>query len=244
MNRIICLLTSHTVNRRHLHAFKAAAVYSFFWNRKQKDKFLLTGFSHTKVPLSIAVENTVVKLGTIALETNTQYEEGRLKEALPILPWIQLGIDTCVRLLQECANAGTLAEGNLLHTHIIKAAFRPDISLGNHLANMYAKCRCLEDARQVFEKMPMRNVVSWNMMISGYARCGSVGWRGGLLSKFADGEVDFYKTQVESLKLFGRMQRDGKKPDRITFASVLGAYCFKGHGAGRAGALPDRQEWI
>ncbi|XP_059074204.1 putative pentatricopeptide repeat-containing protein At1g68930 [Cryptomeria japonica] len=119
--------------------------------------------------------------------------------------WNQFERNCCVsELLEECA----LAEGKLIHGHIIKAAFYPDVSLLNRLANMYAKCGCLEDARQLFDKMHYRNIVSWNMMITGYAKCGH-------------GEQHY--AQLESLKLFCHMQLDGKKPNRITFAGVLSA---------------------
>ncbi|KAE8724038.1 putative pentatricopeptide repeat-containing protein [Hibiscus syriacus] len=35
---------------------------------------------------------------------------------------------------------------------------------------MYSKCRCLVQARRAFDEMPIRDVVSWNSMVSGYAQ--------------------------------------------------------------------------
>lgn len=41
--------------------------------------------------------------------------------------------------------------------------------VGNALVTMYAKCRSVKYARQVFDKMPQIDVVSWNEIIGGYA---------------------------------------------------------------------------
>ena len=40
------------------------------------------------------------------------------------------------------------------------------------LVDMYSKCGCLEDAHKVFDQVPERNMVSWNVIILGYAQHG------------------------------------------------------------------------
>eukprot|EP00249_Psilotum_nudum_P015995 c25607_g3_i1 orf=2-241(+) len=65
---------------------------------------------------------------------------------------------------------------------------------------MYAKCRCIEFACQFFQKMPKRDVVSWNTMIAGYAQHG-----------FCE----------KALNLFHQMHWECVKPDKVTFISVL-----------------------
>ncbi len=44
--------------------------------------------------------------------------------------------------------------------------------LGTALVNMYPKCGSLADARQVFDKMSQRNLLSWNAMIAGHGQHG------------------------------------------------------------------------
>ncbi|XXG71204.1 hypothetical protein AAC387_Pa07g0510 [Persea americana] len=61
--------------------------------------------------------------------------------------------------------------------------------------NMYAKCRQIEDAQRMFNRMPERDLVAWNAIISGYARNG-----------LAKRVFEFVFT----------MQREGKRPDSIT----------------------------
>jgi pentatricopeptide repeat protein len=72
----------------------------------------------------------------------------------------------------------------------------------NNLVNMYAKCRSMDDAHNVFDKMPEPDVVSWTSVIAGYAQCGAV---------------------KEAVGLFDMMKRAGIKPDFITFGCVLRA---------------------
>ena len=41
-----------------------------------------------------------------------------------------------------------------------------DLFVGSSLTDMFAKCGYIEDARQVFDKMCTRDVVSWSAMIA------------------------------------------------------------------------------
>ncbi len=78
--------------------------------------------------------------------------------------------------------------------------------MGNSLIDMYAKCGSLEDAWIVFNKMPSRDVVSWNAMILGHVKCGQ---------------------GQKALELFHQMQQEGVQPNYVTFVGVLNA-CANG----------------
>jgi len=101
-------------------------------------------------------------------------DEGQLKKAVDVLnkPGITANFNAYAPLLHGCAKIKALAEGKLVHTHMIITRFNPDFFVENHLLNMYAKCGELADARQVFDKMPVRNVVSWTAVITGYEQQG------------------------------------------------------------------------
>lgn len=107
-------------------------------------------------------------------------KEGRLKEALEILHLmdqraIQPSIRTYALFFQGCANMKALAEGKVMHAHMIQCGLETKIILGNLVFNMYAKCQSMEDARQVFDEMPQRDLVSWSGLISSYAHNGFSG---------------------------------------------------------------------
>lgn len=67
---------------------------------------------------------------------------------------------------------------------------------------MYAKSGNVGIVRQLFDKMPRRNLISGNAMIASYVRSG-----------LGD----------EALRLFSRMQLAGEKPDSVTVVSVVRA---------------------
>eukprot|EP01018_Ginkgo_biloba_P009819 Gb_14458 [translate_table: standard] len=105
-------------------------------------------------------------------------------------------------VLPACAKLAALEDGKEIHKDIIRSGFQSDIFVGNGLVDMYAKCRSLKNARDVFDKMPRQDVVSWSAMISGYAQNG------------------YYD---EALKLFRQMQMLGVKPNSVTYSSLLSA---------------------
>ncbi|KAK4360692.1 hypothetical protein RND71_019644 [Anisodus tanguticus] len=67
---------------------------------------------------------------------------------------------------------------------------------------MYAKSGSLHDGNLVFRRMPARDLVSWNSMMSGLSQngCG-----------------------IEALELFEEMLLDGTRPDYVTFVNILSA---------------------
>ncbi|GAB4848941.1 hypothetical protein Ancab_003753 [Ancistrocladus abbreviatus] len=50
----------------------------------------------------------------------------------------------------------------------------PECSYPIVLLDLYVKCESLEDAQQVFDRMPERDLCSWNTMINGYAKVGRI----------------------------------------------------------------------
>lgn len=109
---------------------------------------------------------------------------------------------TCVTLLCACADMTVLDEGRRVHARILGSWFEADIVVGNAIINMYGKCGCLIGAKLMFEKMPKRNVITWNAMIGAFCQHGKV---------------------KDALKIFHEMQLEGEVPDRVTFFNVLSA---------------------
>eukprot|EP00253_Pinus_taeda_P017274 PITA_17274 len=73
----------------------------------------------------------------------------------------------------------TIKDQQLSHHAIIKSmhaarsahnSSRQPFNFESAIVDMYAKCMSMKDARKVFDKMPERDVVSWNAVIAGYAQ--------------------------------------------------------------------------
>ncbi|CAN4124348.1 unnamed protein product [Withania somnifera] len=104
-------------------------------------------------------------------------------------------------VLKACAYLFDLDEGKQAHAFALKLGLESDVYVNNSLAHFYSSCGCLKDARNVFDKMPERSLVSWNVMI--------------------DGLVQFGEFE-NALRMFSEMQRMFE-PDGYTMQSVLDA---------------------
>lgn len=82
-----------------------------------------------------------------------------------------------------------------------------DVVLGTSLVNMYARCGLVRRAREVFDALPQKNVITWTAMISGYGMHG-YGRR--------------------AIELFHRMRNEGPPPNGVTFVAVLSACAHAG----------------
>eukprot|EP01018_Ginkgo_biloba_P030656 Gb_29990 [translate_table: standard] len=139
-------------------------------------------------------------------------QNGLANEALTLFHQMQLADVkpnrvTIVSVLPACADLAALQQGKGIHAYVIKNGLESDVSVETTLVAMYAKCGSIEMARQLFDIMSRRDVVSWNVMIAGYGMHGH---------------------GKDALALFSQMQQIGEKPDRVTFVCVLSACSHSG----------------
>jgi pentatricopeptide repeat protein len=109
---------------------------------------------------------------------------------------------TFVQVIKACAGLGRLEDARLVHKQLIQSRCESDVFVGSSLVDMYTKCGSIEEAWKVFNKMPSRDVVTWNAMILGHVKCGQ---------------------GQKALEVFQQMQQEGVQPDSVTFAGVLKA---------------------
>ncbi|CAN8266688.1 unnamed protein product [Cochlearia groenlandica] len=103
-------------------------------------------------------------------------------------------------LLKACAAAKALEEGRQLHCLSMKLRLDDNVYVCPTLINMYTECDDVDAARCVFDGIVEPCVVSYNAMITGYAR---------------------RNRPNEALSLFREMQGKSLKPNEITLLSVL-----------------------
>ncbi|KAI5068187.1 hypothetical protein GOP47_0016532 [Adiantum capillus-veneris] len=104
---------------------------------------------------------------------------------------------TFLGLLKACGILESLQVGRNLHEQIKQKGLGGDLLVGNSLIDMYIKCGSLGEAEEVFEGLPVRDVVSWTALLAGYVEC------------------DLGK---ESLALYHRMQSEGISANRVTLS--------------------------
>nr|XP_043630802.1 putative pentatricopeptide repeat-containing protein At3g47840 [Erigeron canadensis] len=111
-----------------------------------------------------------------------------------------MGLEVLGSILHQCSKTKSFRHGFSLHAVAIKLGFVSNVIISNHILNMYAKCGNIEFARQVFDKMPERNLVTWSAMISGYDQAGK---------------------GIKAVELFARMKLD--LANEFVFASAVSA---------------------
>ncbi|KAG8388087.1 hypothetical protein BUALT_Bualt02G0088700 [Buddleja alternifolia] len=110
-------------------------------------------------------------------------------------------------VVRVCTRLASLEHAKQAHAGLVRNGFGSDVVANTALVDFYSKWGRIEDARNVFERMPQKNVISWNALISGYGNHG----RG-----------------VEAVELFERMVREQMVPNHVTFLAVLSACCYSG----------------
>ncbi|XP_072955827.1 pentatricopeptide repeat-containing protein At3g22150, chloroplastic [Typha angustifolia] len=113
-------------------------------------------------------------------------------------------------ILKACAHSRHLRLGKSIHCHILRRSPAPPKNrvLNNSLLNMYASAAsdaepaCSDVVRLMFDRMPKRNVVSWNTVITWYVRS---------------------RRPEDALALFNCMIEVGIRPTSVSFVNVFPA---------------------
>uniref|UniRef100_A0A0D9ZFX8 Pentacotripeptide-repeat region of PRORP domain-containing protein n=1 Tax=Oryza glumipatula TaxID=40148 RepID=A0A0D9ZFX8_9ORYZ len=130
---------------------------------------------------------------------------GRHEDALAL--YLQMEEDAVPRdrftfasALQACAGVGSVELGHAIHRDVVRAGLASDVPVCDALVDLYARFGDVRRALQVFDAMPDRDGVSWNIMLAGCLRHG--------LSQ-------------QALELWRRMLREEHEPDSITLSTML-----------------------
>ena len=136
-------------------------------------------------------------------------------------------------VIRACCNDNAIEEGKQVHAHVVKFGFEADGFSQNNLIYMYVNFQSLVKARRVFDKMHVRDVVSWTSLITGYSQWGfldeafevfelmpernSVSW-----NAMIAGYVQSNRFH-EAFTLFDRMRAEKVVLDKFVAASMLSA---------------------
>ncbi|CDY51762.1 BnaA05g32860D [Brassica napus] len=205
------LSSSNLKDLRRIHALVISLGLersSDFFSGKLIDKY-----SHLKDPRSslsvfkrvspaenVYLWNSIIR----ALSHNGLFSEalefyGKLREAK-----VSPDKYTFPPVVKACAGVFDKEMGDSVYNQIIELGFESDLYVGNAVVDMYSRMGFLSRAREVFDEMPVRDLVSWNSLISGFSSHG------------------YYKEAVE---LYRELRRSSWiVPDSFTVTSVLYAF--------------------
>ncbi|KAL0381535.1 UNVERIFIED_CONTAM: Pentatricopeptide repeat-containing protein, chloroplastic [Sesamum angustifolium] len=105
-------------------------------------------------------------------------------------------------VLTACAAVEELELGKSIHGQVIKGGAGADVFVGTAIVELYAKSGAMCDAIKQFRLMPVRNVVSWTSIISGFVQKGD---------------------SASALGVLKDMRKAGDEINTFTVSSVLAA---------------------
>lgn len=114
---------------------------------------------------------------------------------------------TLVGVLSSCTHLGAHSVGREVEQQVQLCGFDSNPFLKNSLINMYARCGNLVKAREIFDSVLEKSIVSWTGVIGGYGVHGH-------------GEI--------AVQLFEEMIKTGIRPDKTAFVSIISACSHSG----------------
>ncbi|KAK8953757.1 Pentatricopeptide repeat-containing protein [Platanthera guangdongensis] len=102
--------------------------------------------------------------------------------------------------ISACAGLKDLQKGLQIHGQACVLGYSTDISIGNSLVNLYARCGMIMEAYYAFEGNGVRDDVSWNALISGFGQSGHC---------------------EEALVVYKKMDQQGIKASLFTYGSIV-----------------------
>ena len=238
---------------------KAQELHSFLVKKGlEEERFVINAVMSTYAKCSLLLEAQdvfdklpspdVVSYCTL-LTGYTEYSDDEkahhcLKQVQDIAISMNVVIYACG--LKICGNTRMLIDGHNLHTQLVIKGLEYDPIIGSTLVDMYGKCDLIEESQEVFDKLLVRDVVSWTALLVGYASCGCVDEA---LCCFNDMQEDMVYVNVVAyictLKAFASMRdmskglelqceiaKKGFEKDLFVGTSLIDVYA-------KFGSLPD-----
>ncbi|OVA17038.1 Pentatricopeptide repeat [Macleaya cordata] len=105
-------------------------------------------------------------------------------------------------VLRACTQLRDVKRAIQVHGFVIKAGFDEDVYVGTSLVDFYSKNGDIEEAKLVFDDLPVKTAVTWTTILMGYSQSG--------------------RSEV-SLQLFNQMRETDVVPDRFVLSRVISA---------------------
>ncbi|KAM7521184.1 hypothetical protein LguiB_020146 [Lonicera macranthoides] len=166
--------------------------------------------------------------------------KGLVHEALRMIREMHLlGIKhdefTYTSVLSACADTGLFLHGKEVHAYIIRTEEKSPLdfllSVDNALITLYWKCGKIDEARRIFDKMVVRDLVSWNAILSAYVSAGRINEARSFFSEMPDRNLLTWTVMIsgfaqngfgeEGLKLFNQMRLNRFEPCDYAFAGAI-----------------------
>ncbi|GAV82453.1 PPR domain-containing protein/PPR_2 domain-containing protein, partial [Cephalotus follicularis] len=142
---------------------------------------------------------------------------------------------TFLTLAKSCSLNMAIWEGLEIHSHVLKIGYCLDLYLSTALVDMYAKFGKMSCARNVFDEMTDKNIVSWTALICGYARSGDIDHARKIFDEMPErGDIVTYNAMIDGYVKLGDVLSArnlfDEMPERnvISWTCMIDGYCDVG----------------
>ena len=123
--------------------------------------------------------------------------------------------------LKSCGNFSGVEQGRQIHAHVLKIGFGGDLFIQNTLIHLYASCGCIEDACNLLDRMPERDVVSWNALLSGYVERGLMDLARRLFDEMPERNVESWNFMISGYVGLGLLEEARRVFDETPVKNVV-----------------------
>ncbi|KAM3319153.1 putative pentatricopeptide repeat-containing protein [Capsicum chacoense] len=109
--------------------------------------------------------------------------------------------------LTACSQLANVQPGSEIHGSAFRHGYHLEVMVCSALVDMYSKCGFLEWGYRVYRTMAIKNIVSYNSVISSFG---------------------VYGLASQAFQVFEEALEEGHKPDEATFSALLCACCHAG----------------
>ncbi|XP_022739372.1 pentatricopeptide repeat-containing protein At2g03380, mitochondrial-like [Durio zibethinus] len=121
---------------------------------------------------------------------------------------IKPNLGSILSVLSALSELKNVRGGRSVHGYILRHLFHMNTEVANQIVYMYARCGCIYDSRQVFDRIRYKDLISSTSMMMGY---------------IYHGHAD------EAIILFWMMKKERLDHDSVTLISLLQAFSQLGH---------------
>ncbi|XP_021835182.2 pentatricopeptide repeat-containing protein At5g19020, mitochondrial isoform X2 [Spinacia oleracea] len=152
---------------------------------------------------------------------------------------------TMASVISSYTRVGRISDGRALQAYSTKVGLKDIVLVSTNLLHLYCLKSSLDDARRLFNEMPEKNIVSWNVMLNGFSKARYVDLARDLFEKIPEKDVVSWGTivdayvqvdrLVEALTLYRTMLSTGLRPNDVMMVDLIS-------GCGRVMAISEGQQ--
>ncbi|XP_020222181.1 pentatricopeptide repeat-containing protein At1g25360 [Cajanus cajan] len=142
---------------------------------------------------------------------------------------------TYTSVISAASNAGLFNVGRQVHAYVLRTVVQPSrhfvVSVNNVLITFYTRFGKLVEARRVFDRMPVKDLVSWNAILSGYVNARRIEEANSIFREMPERSLLTWTVMIsglaqsgfgeEGLKLFNQMKLERLEPCDYAYAGAV-----------------------